>query len=83
MFNSPSSPPLITSFSWHLLNDDCSVPGDEAESNIPSANEDIVAQLVSMGFSHLHCQKAAINTANAGVEEAMNWLLSHMDDPGT
>ncbi|PON86677.1 Ubiquitinyl hydrolase [Trema orientale] len=56
------------------------VPGDEAESSIPLANEDIVAQLVSMGFSHLHCQKAAINTSNAGVEEAMNWLLSHMDD---
>lgn len=45
-------------------------------------NEDIVAQLVAMGFNYLHCQKAAINTSNAGVEEAMNWLLSHMDDPG-
>ncbi|KAL4394979.1 hypothetical protein HN51_022875 [Arachis hypogaea] len=55
-------------------------PIDE-DSNQPSANEDIVAQLVSMGFNQLHCQKAAINTSNAGVEEAMNWLLSHMDDP--
>ncbi|XP_057729312.1 ubiquitin carboxyl-terminal hydrolase 14 [Arachis stenosperma] len=55
-------------------------PIDE-DSNQPSANEDIVAQLVSMGFNQLHCQKAAINTLNAGVEEAMNWLLSHMDDP--
>lgn len=36
-----------------------------------------------MGFNYLHCQKAAINTSNAGVEEAMNWLLSHMDDPGS
>lgn len=44
------------------------------------ADEEIVSQLVSMGFSNLHCQKAAINTSNAGVEEAMNWLLSHMDD---
>jgi ubiquitin carboxyl-terminal hydrolase 5/13 len=35
-----------------------------------------------MGFNHLHCQKAAINTSNVGVEEAMTWLLSHMDDPG-
>ncbi|KAI4322867.1 hypothetical protein L6164_022518 [Bauhinia variegata] len=56
------------------------VPSEE-ESSIPSANEDIVAQLVSMGFNHLHCQKAAISTSNAGIEEAMNWLLSHMDDP--
>ncbi|KAF9604901.1 hypothetical protein IFM89_011183 [Coptis chinensis] len=47
----------------------------------PYANEDIVSQLASMGFNFLHCQKAAINTSNAGVEEAMTWLLSHMDDP--
>lgn len=46
------------------------------------ANEDIVTKLASMGFNFLHCQKAAINTSNAGVEEAMTWLLSHMDDPG-
>lgn len=35
-----------------------------------------------MGFNSLHCKKAAINTSNAGVEEAMTWLLSHIDDPG-
>ncbi|KAF9672881.1 hypothetical protein SADUNF_Sadunf11G0090400 [Salix dunnii] len=57
------------------------VPEAEVESSNPVANEDIVAQLVSMGFNHLHCQKAAINTSNVGVEEAMNWLLAHMDDP--
>ncbi|KAG5020550.1 hypothetical protein JHK87_016405 [Glycine soja] len=56
------------------------VPGEQ-DSNKILANEEIVAQLVSMGFNHLHCQKAAINTSNVGVEEAMNWLLSHMDDP--
>lgn len=44
-------------------------------------NEEIVTQLAAMGFDCLHCQKAAINTSNAGVEEAMNWLLSHMEDP--
>ncbi|XP_059661574.1 ubiquitin carboxyl-terminal hydrolase 14 [Cornus florida] len=54
---------------------------DEAESKMLLANEDIVSQLVSMGFNYLHCQKAAINSSNTGVEEAMNWLLSHMDDP--
>jgi len=41
-----------------------------------------VSQLASMGFNYLHCQKAAINTSNTGVEEAMNWLLSHKDDSG-
>ncbi|XP_066333424.1 ubiquitin carboxyl-terminal hydrolase 14-like [Miscanthus floridulus] len=52
-----------------------------AEPAHPVASEDIVSQLASMGFNYLHCQKAAINTSNTGVEEAMNWLLSHMDDP--
>lgn len=56
------------------------VPEAEAAPNMPVADENIVAQLVSMGFNQLHCQKAAINTSNVGVEEAMNWLLSHMDD---
>ncbi|XP_065877757.1 ubiquitin carboxyl-terminal hydrolase 14 [Euphorbia lathyris] len=60
---------------------DGEVPGDAVESNTILANEDIVSQLVSMGFNRLHCQKAAINTFNTGVEEAMNWLLPHMDDP--
>lgn len=58
------------------------VAEDEVGSNKLVANEDIVAQLVSMGFNYLHCQKAAIRTLNAGVEEAMNWLLTHMDDAG-
>ncbi|KAE8672069.1 Ubiquitin carboxyl-terminal hydrolase 14 [Hibiscus syriacus] len=57
------------------------VPEGEVESSQPVADDAIVAQLASMGFNQLHCQKAAINTSNAGVEEAMNWLLSHMDDP--
>ncbi|XP_010544251.1 PREDICTED: ubiquitin carboxyl-terminal hydrolase 14 isoform X1 [Tarenaya hassleriana] len=59
----------------------CTVPEEEMASVKPVANEEIVAQLVSMGFNHLQCEKAAINTSNVGVEEAMNWLLSHMDDP--
>jgi ubiquitin carboxyl-terminal hydrolase 5/13 len=54
---------------------------DVEEAKMVVANEAIVSQLVSMGFSSLHCQKAAIKTSNVGVEEAMNWLLSHMDDP--
>ncbi|KAL5058917.1 hypothetical protein RYX36_030521 [Vicia faba] len=58
----------------------CTVPTED-DSETPLANEDIVSQLNSMGFHLIHCQKAAINTSNAGVEEAMNWLLSHMHDP--
>ncbi|XP_031100791.1 ubiquitin carboxyl-terminal hydrolase 14 isoform X1 [Ipomoea triloba] len=54
--------------------------GDSEEQKLV-ADEGIVSQLMSMGFSSLHCQKAAINTSNTGVEAAMNWLLAHMDDP--
>lgn len=53
----------------------------EAESTRVVANEDIVSQLLCMGFGQNICEKAAIYTSNVGVEEAMNWLLSHMDDP--
>lgn len=61
-------------------------PGEEllpetTDEDMPLADESIVAQLTSMGFNHLHCQKAAINTSNTGVEEAMNWLFAHMEDP--
>lgn len=55
--------------------------GAAEEDEMLKPNDDIVQQLVSMGFQNLHCQKAAINTSNTGVEEAMNWLLNHMDDP--
>ncbi|KAL3636834.1 ubiquitin-specific protease ubp14 [Castilleja foliolosa] len=57
------------------------LPEPAAEDAGISANEDIVQQLVSMGFQYNPCQKAAINTSNAGLEEAMNWLLNHMNDP--
>ncbi|KAF7028430.1 hypothetical protein CFC21_040353 [Triticum aestivum] len=55
--------------------------GNKAEPARPVANEDIVSQLANMGFNYFACQRAAINTSNAGLEEAMNWLLSHMEDP--
>ncbi|KAM3328862.1 hypothetical protein ACQJBY_026149 [Aegilops geniculata] len=55
--------------------------GNKAEPARPVADEDIVSQLANMGFNYFACQKAAINTSNAGVEEAMNWLLSHTQDP--
>lgn len=44
-------------------------------------DEALVAQLVSMGFSELGCKRAAIATANSGVEAAMEWVLAHMEDP--
>ncbi|VAH58246.1 unnamed protein product [Triticum turgidum subsp. durum] len=55
--------------------------GNKAEPARPVADEDIVSQLANTGFNYFACQKAAINTSNAGIEEAMDWLLSHTGDP--
>ncbi|GER56538.1 ubiquitin carboxyl-terminal hydrolase [Striga asiatica] len=57
------------------------LPESAPEDSGISANEDIVQQLVAMGFQYNHCRKAAVSTSNSGLEEAMNWLLSHMNDP--
>mmetsp|Transcript_23484 Transcript_23484/g.30695 ORF Transcript_23484/g.30695 Transcript_23484/m.30695 type:complete len:861 (-) Transcript_23484:288-2870(-) len=44
-------------------------------------NPEIVAQLVSMGFSENGCKRACIATNNANADVAMNWVLEHMGDP--
>jgi ubiquitin carboxyl-terminal hydrolase 5/13 len=44
-------------------------------------NESIVMQLMEMGFPQARCVKAVFHTKNAGIEEASNWLFSHMGDP--
>lgn len=51
-----------------------------AELNI---DEGHVMQLVDMGFPLEACKKAVYNTRNNGIEVAMNWIMEHMDDPGT
>lgn len=43
-------------------------------------DENLVAQLVSMGFSENGCKKAAIATSNGSAEAAMEWILTHMED---
>lgn len=44
-------------------------------------DEAIVAQLLSMGFAENGCKRAAIATNNSGAEQAMEWVLQHMEDP--
>nr|CCA21701.1 ubiquitin carboxylterminal hydrolase putative [Albugo laibachii Nc14]CCA21876.1 ubiquitin carboxylterminal hydrolase putative [Albugo laibachii Nc14] len=43
-------------------------------------DENLVAQLVSMGFSENGCKKAVIATSNGSAEAAMEWILTHMED---
>lgn len=51
--------------------------GNEFEPNV-----DYLSQLLAMGFPEVRCEKALYLTGNSDLEAAMNWLLSHMDDPG-
>ena len=41
----------------------------------------IVEQLLGMGFDVNGCKKAAFHTNNSGFEAAVNWIMSHMEDP--
>ncbi|XP_067833245.1 ubiquitin carboxyl-terminal hydrolase 5-like, partial [Heptranchias perlo] len=47
----------------------------------PVLDESVVIQLAEMGFPIEACRKAVYYTGNSGVEAAMNWVMSHMDDP--
>ena len=42
-------------------------------------DEAIVGQLVDMGFPRNGCLRAVLATHNTGVEQAMNWVLAHME----
>lgn len=54
---------------------------DESVQIGPVLDEVVVAQLMEMGFPRTCCEKAIVNTSNTGLDAAMQWLLSHMDDP--
>ncbi|KAL4155017.1 hypothetical protein PRNP1_007131 [Phytophthora ramorum] len=59
-----------------------STTGESASSTTLDAADDVlVAQLVSMGFSENGCKRAAIATGNSNAEVAMEWIFSHMEDP--
>ncbi|RLN69355.1 hypothetical protein BBJ29_000222 [Phytophthora kernoviae] len=45
-----------------------------------TADEVLVAQLISMGFSENGCKRAAIATGNSNTEAALEWIFSHMED---
>ncbi|KAM9390062.1 ubiquitin carboxyl-terminal hydrolase 5 isoform 5-T5 [Phaethornis superciliosus] len=51
------------------------------EPKAPMLDESVIIQLVEMGFPMDACRKAVYYTGNSGVETAMNWVMSHMDDP--
>ena len=46
----------------------------------PEADEAIVAQVMSMGFSENGSRRAAIAVNNASAEHAVEWVFAHMED---
>ncbi|KAG2469691.1 UBP5 hydrolase, partial [Polypterus senegalus] len=53
----------------------------DIEVKAPVLDESVVTQLAEMGFPLDACRKAVFFTGNSGAEAAMNWVMSHMDDP--
>ncbi|XP_038140323.1 ubiquitin carboxyl-terminal hydrolase 5 isoform X1 [Cyprinodon tularosa] len=47
----------------------------------PVLDDSTVSQLCEMGFPLEACRKAVYYTGNTGIDSAMNWIMSHMDDP--
>ncbi|KAL3318911.1 Ubiquitin carboxyl-terminal hydrolase 13 [Cichlidogyrus casuarinus] len=65
-----------------LLPGEESLPdSDEANNTTFEPRADIISQLMEMGFSHEASVKACKHTDNAGMEQAMEWVFSHADDP--
>jgi len=54
---------------------------ENVEEEEPVVNEQVVSQLMEMGFSRNRCIRAIMATDNNGAEVAMNWLFERMDDP--
>ncbi|MBN3299697.1 ubiquitin carboxyl-terminal hydrolase 5 isoform X2 [Amia ocellicauda] len=53
----------------------------DVEVKAPSLDESTVSQLCEMGFPLEACRKAVYYTGNTGIDSAMNWVMTHMDDP--
>lgn len=54
---------------------------DEEGAGGPQVDEGIVGMLTESGFSQNAARRAAYETQNAGAAEAMEWLLTRLEDP--
>lgn len=63
-----------------IVEGDSSSGSASAGADVFVIDENLVEQLVCMGFSENGCRRAAIATKNADMETAMNWILEHMED---
>ncbi|XP_049873655.1 ubiquitin carboxyl-terminal hydrolase 5 [Pectinophora gossypiella] len=60
--------------------DEQPLPDSAPETPAPVFDENLLAQLLDMGFPLEACKKALYYTNNSGMEAASNWLMEHMTD---
>ncbi|CAH2269498.1 jg27215, partial [Pararge aegeria aegeria] len=60
--------------------DETLLPEATPETPAPVYNEELLSQLLSMGFPVEACKKSLYFTNNSGIEAASNWLMEHMTD---
>uniref|UniRef100_A0A4W4G5N7 ubiquitinyl hydrolase 1 n=1 Tax=Electrophorus electricus TaxID=8005 RepID=A0A4W4G5N7_ELEEL len=53
------------------------------DTRAPEIDESSVMQLAEMGFPLEACRKAVYYTGNMGAEMAFNWIIAHMEEPGS
>lgn len=50
-------------------------------SGQPEPDQEIVQQLLAMGFPENGCKRAALAVNNSSAEDAAEWVMMHMEDP--
>lgn len=63
-----------------LQPDETLLPEPAPETPAPVYNEELLSQLLDMGFPLEACKKSLYFTNNSGMEAASNWLMEHMTD---
>ncbi|XP_046993258.1 ubiquitin carboxyl-terminal hydrolase 5 [Schistocerca americana] len=56
------------------------LPEAPATIEMPPLDENLISQLVDMGFPPEACKRAVYFTDGAGLDQATNWLMSHIGD---
>jgi ubiquitin carboxyl-terminal hydrolase 5/13 len=64
------------------LPDDVELPEEPEAPQTHHFDASALSQLEAMGFPTIRCQRALLATGNSGADAAMEWLFSHLDDPG-
>ncbi|XP_045773142.1 ubiquitin carboxyl-terminal hydrolase 5 isoform X2 [Maniola jurtina] len=63
-----------------LQPDETLLPDAASETPPPVYNEQLLSQLLDMGFPIEACKKSLYYTNNSSIEAASNWLMEHMTD---